>query len=91
MHTLAAAAHARVRLLYEFRLYVFVRYARWRACQEWLLTRCIVSDMACAAEVASANDKEHERWKDKFQRLQKKLPYSFAATSKMLKRKLVFI
>ena len=32
-----------------------------------LVTECI--DMACAAEVASANDKEHERWKDKFQRL----------------------
>ena len=42
----------RVRLPYEFRLEVFVRYARWRACQD---------SLSCWTRLALANEKEGER------------------------------
>ena len=46
------SALARVRLSYEFRLEVFVRYARWRACQD---------SLSCWTRLALANEKERER------------------------------
>ena len=46
------SAHARVRLSYEFRLEVFVRYARWQACQD---------SLSCWTRLALANEKEGER------------------------------
>ena len=47
------SAHARVRLSYEFRLKVFVRYARWRACQD---------SFSCWTRLA--DEKEGERWRN---------------------------
>ena len=45
------AAHAPVRLSYEFGLWVFVRYARWRACED---------SLSCWTWLALANQKEDE-------------------------------
>ena len=63
------SAHARVRLSYEFRLEVFVRYARWRACQD---------SLSCWTRLALANEKEGERW-----RKVKTTPQSFAASTEL--------
>ena len=47
------SVHARVCLSYEFRLWVFVRYARWRACQD---------SLSCWTRLALAKEEEDERW-----------------------------
>ena len=44
----------RVRLSYELRLELFVRYACWRACQV---------SLSCCTRLALANEKEGERWR----------------------------
>ena len=63
------SAHARVRLSYEFRLWLFVRYTRWRACQD---------SLSCWTRLALANEKEGERWKKVETTLQ-----SFAASTEL--------
>ena len=47
-------AHARARSSYEFTLYVFVRYALSRECQD---------SLSCWTRLALANEKEDERWR----------------------------
>ena len=59
----------RVRLSYEFRLEVFVRYARWRACQD---------SLSCWTRLALANEKEGELWRKVKTTLQ-----SFAASTEL--------
>ena len=49
-----AAAKGRARASYKFRLYVFVRYARSRECQD---------SLSCWTGLALANEREDERWR----------------------------
>ena len=65
-------AHARAQPSYEFRLYVFGKYARWRECQD---------SLSCWTGLALANEKDDERWRKELTRWVKTTAQYFAASA----------
>ena len=68
------AAHARTHSLYEFRLYVFVMYARSGEYQD---------SLSCCIGLVLANEKEDERWRKEWTWKVKTTAQSFAASAEL--------